>query len=170
MAIVATVVAGLVTSCSTAPLPGNILGTYKVSATADSSTCGSGLNVPSPWTFDVEISEKGSTFYWSWLDGSALLSSPIEADASTTTTLTSTQQGDVDQAPDGAAGPCTMQRSDTIDITLGSGKPPGSFTGTMTYDFSVVSGASCSDQLTASGGSFAALPCTVKLSMTANRQ
>jgi hypothetical protein len=167
---IALALALLVTLACSSALPGTVLGTYKVTATPRTNTCGSGLGVPDPWVFEVEISEQGTKLYWSWLDGSALLSGTVDADASTTTTLTSNTSGNVDPGADGAAGPCTMQRSDTIATSLGSGSPPGTFSGTIQYDFGIVSGSTCADQLSSAGGSYAALPCTVVFSMSASRQ
>jgi hypothetical protein len=155
-------------SCSDSSLPGNLLGTYKVQASSQSNTCGSGAGAPSPWSFDVQLSQSGSVVYWSWLDGSAPLSSVLGA--SGTTTLTNTQSADVDATADGGAGPCTMQRSDTIQVALSSGSPPSTFAGTIQYAFSVPSGSSCGDQLAASGGMYTTLPCTIAYTMTAARQ
>jgi hypothetical protein len=39
----------------------------------------------------------------------------------------------------------------------------------MAYAFSAASGADCSDQLAAGGGSYAALPCSVTYSLSARR-
>lgn len=158
----------LTASCSDTALPGTLLGTYKVQASPQSNTCGSGLNAPNPWTFDVQLSRSGSTIYWSWLDGTAPLSSALAA--SGTTTLTSTQSGNVDPTPDGGAGPCTMQRDDTLQLALPSGSPPATFAGTIQYAFSVPSGYNCSDQLAPSGGMYSALPCSITYAMTAARQ
>lgn len=155
-------------ACASSPLPGKLLGTYKVQASPQSNGCGSALGVPDPWTFDVQISESGSTLYWSWLDGTPPLSNTLSSTQSVT--LTTSESGDVDTTADGGAGPCTMQRSDTVALTLGSGTPPSTFQGSIQYVFSAASGAVCTDQLSASGGSYAMLPCTVILGMTAAHQ
>lgn len=149
-------------------MPGTVLGTYEVKASLQSSTCGSGLNTPNPWVFDVQLSQDASTLYWSRLDGSPLLSSALGSGG--TTTLTSTLAANVDAAPDGGAGACALQRDDTIQLTLSPGSPPGAFAGTMQYAYSVPSGYDCSDQLAIVGGMYATLPCTVTYSMTAGRQ
>jgi hypothetical protein len=164
----ATSLLALTASCSDTALPGSLLGTYKVQASPQSNTCGSGLKAPNPWNFDVQLSQSGSTMYWSWLDGSAPLTSTLATGG--TTTLTNTQTGNVDPTPDGGAGPCTMQRNDTIQVALSSGSPPTAFAGTIQYAFSVPSGYDCSDQLGASGGMYSTLPCTITYAMTAARQ
>jgi hypothetical protein len=152
--------------CSGTPLPGTLLGTYKVVGQPQTNSCG--LAAPSPWTFDVQMSEDKGLLYWSWLDGSAPLSAPMAA-GTTSVILTTTQRANVDGV-DGSLGPCTMQRNDSVTIDLANGMPPPSFAGTIRYDFSVAAGGDCSDQLAASGGQYTALPCTVKYSVTASRQ
>ncbi len=153
-------------ACAGSPLPGTLLGTYKVVGQGQTNTCG--LSAPDPWTFDVQISQDGTTLYWSWMDGSPPASSPLTAQLQAT--LTATQQGNVDGTADGGVGPCTMQRDDSVQITLGSGSPPASFSGTISHAFSVPSGFDCADQLTSAGGQYTALPCTITYSMTASRQ
>jgi hypothetical protein len=149
-------------SCSDTPLPGRLAGTYKVVGTAASNTCG--LDAPSPWTFDVQLSETTTLLYWSWLDGSSPLSAPL---AESTATLTGGETQNVDGTVDGGFGPCTMQRTDQIPITLASGWPPPSFTGSIVYTFSASPGSNCADQLTSSGGLYDAIPCGITYSITA---
>jgi len=156
----------LLTACADTPLPGTLLGTYKVVAQAQSNTCG--MAGPNPWTFDVQVSEDGQRFYWSWLDGTPPLSAFMTS--STAISLLATQQANVDTTADGGMGPCVLERDDTVAVTLGSGSPPGSFTGTVGYDFSVPVGSICTDQLAAAGGAYTELPCTMTYSMTATRQ
>lgn len=71
---------------------------------------------------------------------------------------------------DAGSGPCTMTRGDSVVVALGSGSPPGSFSGTITYDFSAAAGADCADQLTSAGGQYDAIPCTITYSMSASPQ
>ncbi len=156
------------------PLPGTLLGTYQVTATAGANTCG--LAAPSIYQFNVQLSETTTpteTLYWSWLTNEPIASGPLAAisssDPTLQATLTSSQSADVDPT-DAGPGPCTMVRDDTLVVTLGAGAPPHSFTGTMGYAFSAASGADCSDQLAAAGGSYAAIPCSVSYSLTAKNQ
>jgi hypothetical protein len=151
----------VVVACASTALPGTQLGTFKVTAQSETNTCG--LGAPNPWTFDAELSQSGSTIYWSWMDGSPLLSGSLNA--ASQVSITDTVGGNVD-GTDAALGPCTMDRYDDLELDLGS----GSFTGTLTYSFTVASGADCSDQLVASGGQYDALPCTVSYTVTASKQ
>ena len=142
-----------------------MLGTYKVQGVPQSNTCG--LSAPNPWAFDVQLSQKDGTLYWSFLDGSPVLSGPLNASQAL---IESAAQANVDSSPDGAPGPCVMGRQDSIDVTLGMGSPPAGFSGTLSYAFSVPTGSNCSDQLVASGGTYDALPCAITYSITATHQ
>jgi hypothetical protein len=153
--------------CSDSPLPGSLLGTYKVVANLQANACGAGLAPPNPWTFDVQLSEQSTTLYWSWMDGSAPLSNAL--DAQSHAALTTTQTGNVDGTAN-SLGPCTMQRQDSVQITLGAGSPPSGFAATIQYGFSAATGANCADQIAASGGMYDALPCSVSYAATAARQ
>jgi hypothetical protein len=110
-AIVATaaVASGLmIAACNATPLPGTQLGTFKVTATTSTNSCGAGLAAPSPWVFDVQMSESDSLLYWSWMDGSAPLSGAL---TTTTATVTDNTSANVDPT-DAGDGPCTMDRND----------------------------------------------------------
>jgi hypothetical protein len=163
-----SVVAGLavaVFACEP-PMPGTNLGIFAVAGTPLSNTCGAGLDAPNPWNFNVSLSVSGSVLYWNWLDGSAVLSTNIQ-DASANLTLS--QVGNVDGTADGGLGPCDMERDDAIDLVMGGGALPSSFTGTITYNISVTSGATCTDQLVSSGGLYDTLPCTISYAVTGNQ-
>jgi hypothetical protein len=163
------VIAALVlVACNNNALPGTMLGTYAVTGTLTSNTCGQGLGAPSPWTFSIQMSEEGKTLYWTYQDGNPPLSSPLTA--SDTATLTSTESGNVDGTADGGLGPCSMTRADTVKVDLAAGSPPPSFTGTLGYSFAAVSGADCSDQISANGGSYDALPCAMTYAIRGKRE
>jgi hypothetical protein len=162
----ALVASWLLPACSDSPLPGSQLGTYKVTGVPQSNTCG--LGAPNPWAFNVQLSKNSGMLYWSFMDGSPLLSGPLSAQSQAL--IESAQQANVDGAPDGAPGACVMGRQDTISVTLGSGSPPAGFTGSLSYAFSVPSGYNCSDQLVAAGGTYDALPCAITYSITATHQ
>jgi hypothetical protein len=155
------VLVSALTACASTSLPGTQLGTFKVTGQSSTNTCG--LGAPNPWTFDVQLSQQGSTVFWSWMDGSAPLSGPVNAQSHAS--IQDSVAGNVD-GTDAALGPCTLDRSDDLELNLGG----GSFTGTVSYSFTPAAGAACSDQLSASGGTFDALPCTVTYSVTAAQQ
>jgi hypothetical protein len=156
----ALVVVGLV-ACSSNPLPGTQLGTFKVTGQSTANSCG--LGAPNPWTFDVQLSQSGTTVYWSWMDGSAPLSGPVNSQSHAS--IQDSLAGNVD-GTDAALGPCTLDRADDLELNLGG----GSFTGTISYSFAAASGANCTDQLTSGGGTFDTLPCSVTYSVSAAQQ
>ena len=154
--------------CSDSPLPGTMLGTYSVVGTLTANTCGAGLGAPTPRTFRAQMSEDGTSLYWSWMDGSPSVYGVMTS--STSATITGGDSANVDGASDGGAGPCSMSRVDTLQIELGSGSPPPTFTGSLVYAFSADPGSVCSDQLSASGGMYDALPCTTTYTLSGARQ
>jgi hypothetical protein len=160
-----SVLPGLV-SCTN--LPGTTYGTYGVTGTLGSNTCGPGIAAPDPWEFSVLLSKAGATLYWSWMDGSPLLSGPVNVSGSAT--LTAYEIDNVDTRDGGVQGPCDLQRNDQINLTLAEGTPPASFEGTVSYTFSVQVGANCKDQLAPSGGMYSQLPCGVSYALSGAHQ
>jgi hypothetical protein len=154
----------LAAACSDSPMPGRVLGTYTVTGQSQSNSCG--LGAPDPWKFTVQLSENGSTLYWSWLDGSPLLSGA--SSASGQVSLKDSQQVNADST-DAGLGPCTLVRDDDLELVLGAGTTPASFTGTISYAYTPSTGSTCTDVLSASGGSFSNLPCAVEYGVTGNR-
>jgi hypothetical protein len=161
----------LLAACSASALPGTALGTYNVTGTLGTNSCGSGLAPPSPWIFTTQMSEDGTTFYWE-MSGGTELSSPMTS--TTQVSLTSTVTANVDATEAGSAGPCDLQSTTAIGLTLAAGTPPPAFSGTATYTFTAATGVSsmvdCTDQLSASGGSYDTLPCTVTYSLAGTHQ
>ncbi len=165
----------LAVSCDpVSTLPGTALGTYNVTGTLGANTCGSGIGAPSPWTFTVQMSQDGSTLYWDPSVGSELSSTMT---SSTVVNITSTVTANVDATDAGVEGPCDLTQATAIDITFAPSSPPAppsSFTGSITYSFSasttVSATSDCTDQLSASGGSYDTLPCTATYSMVGTIQ
>jgi hypothetical protein len=147
-------------------MPGTTLGIYSVTGTSTTNTCGAGLSAPNPWNFNVELSKTTTELYWNTMDGSALLSGTLGSSV----TMGNSASGNVDGAADGAAGPCSMTRTDVLTLSLASGAVPASFTGTLSYTFSIDSGSSCGDQLSSSGGAYDTLPCTIAYSLSGAHQ
>ncbi len=169
---VACAIAASAMSCA-APtaLPGTSLGTYNVTGTLSSNSCGAGLGAPNPWTFTAQMSEDGTTLYWEMTGGSELSSTMSSA---TQVSITSIATANVDGTDGGVAGPCDLENTTALDLTLAAGSPPSTFTGTITYSFAAATGVStatnCTNQLTASGGSYDTLPCTASYSLAGTHQ
>jgi hypothetical protein len=170
--VVTCAFAAIAMSCAlSSPLPGTALGTYNVTGALGANSCGAGLGAPSPWTFTTQMSEDGTTLYWESMGGSELSSTMTTA---TQVTITSIETANVDGTDAGVQGPCDLQSTAAIDLTLATGSPPATFTGTISYTFEAATGVSsttnCTDQLSASGGPYDTLPCTVSYSVTGTRQ
>lgn len=155
----------------TASLPGTSLGDYNVVGTLGTNTCGSGINPTNPWDFTVELSEDGTTLYMAKTDGTDEVSGAV---ASTAATLTSVVTSNVDGSDAGGAGTCDMTDATTFTLTLATAAAPASFTGSVSYTYSAATGVSsavnCTDQLTASGGTYATLPCTVTYALAGTKK
>jgi hypothetical protein len=145
------------------------LGNYAVVGALGTNTCGSGIGATNPWDFTVELSEDGTTLYMAQTDGTDEVSGTL---SSTAATLTSVVTSNVD-ATDAGAGLCDLTQATSFALTLSSASAPKSFKGTATYTYSVATLAStsnCTDQLSASGGEYATLPCTVSYALVGTLQ
>lgn len=166
--LVVCVCAAFAISCEpTSTLPGTALGTYNVTGTLGTNTCGKGLGAPSPWTFTAQMSEDGTIFYWQ-PSGETAMSSTMSS--TTQVNISATVTANVDATEAGAEGPCDLQRTTAVDLTLAASSPPSTFTGSIAYTFQSSTGAStttdCTDQLSASGGPYDTLPCTATYAIT----
>jgi hypothetical protein len=164
--------AAMTMSCGqTSALPGTALGTYNVTGTLGTNTCGSSLNAPNPWSFTAQASEDGTTFYWEPSTGTELSSTMA---SSTSVSITSVETANVDTTEAGVEGPCDMTSTTAISLTLSADSPPSSLKGTITYTFAAATGASsttdCTDQLASSGGLYETLPCTTTYTITGSHQ
>jgi hypothetical protein len=149
---------GLV-ACDTQPsLPGTPLGTYSVKAAIHANSCGAQLGAPDPWAFDAELSRDGNLLYWR--QNGQLLSGALGETSEAK--IVSSQADQV-----GASGNCSMTRTDTLAVKLGSEAAPG-ITGGLVFDFSVAA-SSCGDLLVSNGGSYDALPCKIEYTLTATQ-
>lgn len=161
----------LVASCSgkDPTNPGEPLGTFHVTAALKSSTCGA---APDPWEFDVRLSHEGSTLYW--VQGGAPISGLV--DRSAKVVLETSDRHELRPADAKAkVAACALIREDVLDVALaGEGeavltdlKDTRSLAGRLVYRFTPTPGSDCTDQTSALGGGFAALPCEVAYEVTA---
>ncbi len=150
------------------PNPGTPLGTFAVTSTLTADSCGGATVVASPGSFNVTLSNDHGVVYWFPDNGAPSASGGL--DAARTVSVSESVADDVDQAADGSAGACTLQRNDVLSFTLASGAAPASFTGAYTFTVAPASGANCTDQLASRGGGYAALPCTATYRLTGTLQ
>ena len=165
--VVACAIAALSMFCGPA-LPGTSLGTYNVTGTLVSDTCGNAMN---PWTFTVQMSEDGTALYWL---PSGASSSSGNLTSATKAVIATVVTANVDATEAGAPGPCDLTVASTLDVSLAAGLTPSTFTATYAQTISAATGVSstnnCTDQLSSSGGSYATLPCTASYSFSGSRQ
>ena len=143
--------------------PGTSLGTYAVTGTLKTQSCGASMQtqIEDPWAFDVRLSRSGSILFW--LQAAAPALSGV-VDPSGNVTITTTQTYDLRR---GDAGPyCGVVRTDTFKAALGTAADPTDFTGTITYHYALADGAVCGGLL---AGQFDAVPCDVAYDLKAKR-
>ena len=146
------------------PTPGTVLGTYAVASALSADTCGSIVVASAdPGPFTVTISNDRGVYYWFPSTGGTSTSGSMNA--ARTVTIDDTVVDNVD-GTDAGVGPCTLQRNDALRFTLAAGASPGSFTGSYGFTMMPAAGSTCTDQLAAHGGSYAALPCTITYALT----
>ena len=143
--------------------PGTSLGTFAVTGTLGTQTCGSGVTADNPWTFNVRLSRGTNTLYW-LQDASPPISGTIDAQGNAVLTSSSTYE--LQSATEAGAPYCGVVRTDKFTAALGTG-PVKSFTGTLAYHYDVDQGADCSAVLPAAG--FATMPCDVSYELAATR-
>lgn len=145
--------------------PGALVGSFKVTATLKSSTCGA---TPNPWTFDVKLRHESSTLYW--VQGGLPVSGRMDAAAHVAMRSSDVVTLRPDDVQKKVAG-CSVTRQDDLEITLPTTDPTlaTTFSGSLSYQFLPTPTSECTDQLTAAGGDFDALPCAVSYTLTAER-
>jgi hypothetical protein len=154
--------------------PGEPLGTFHVSASLVSTSCGSASAAPASdadiawaptqWEFDVRLAEDGSTLYW--IQGDVPVSGPIDA---THRAALSSSAIHVLVPPNArGVGGCALQRQDDADLAL-AGSPVTHVSGGLRYAYTPTSDSDCSGMLAATGGSFQTLPCQIVYAIMADR-
>ena len=149
--------------------PGTPIGTYHVTGAliATSDSCGGAVGAPDPWSFDIRLAQDQTSLYWEQggLPVGGFVDSHGHAELRSSDTRT-VHEAD----PRAGLGFCSMTRDDTVDVSLAAGE--STFTATLVYVFSATSGTAnsdCSDQLVSSGGTYAALPCTIRYDLVGTR-
>ena len=148
--------------------PGTQLGTFTVDATLTTNDCGIDPGA-SPWVFTVKIGVDPGTI---WEQGSAPVAGKFTA--AHVATLNSTSTLAVGGAGVDAGGACVMERDDALSATFVPDPAIAgnyeSFSGTLAYTFKEWAGSGdCSGQLSANGGQYAKLPCTMGFEISAKR-
>lgn len=155
-------------------LPGDALGSYSVSGTLTSNSCGSGLGADKSVSFSVDLSLDDDTLYLAQTgsDDTEIANGEVDSEDGTTATLTNVVTSNVKDAY-GNVGPCSLTLSTTYELVLNDASASKSFTGVATISYaaatSVSSTTNCTSQLSSEGGKFATLPCAVEYELEATR-
>ncbi len=157
--------------------PGAGIGVYALSATADTtSSCAEVIaSAPKPWTFSVTMRRDKTTGYW--MSGADPLVGTIDDLGNITfSNSTPTLVHDVEKAK--GVGACTIVRTDDFAGKF-AGAPDSvtgkqTFTGTLTYSYSVQAGSDCRDVVGQANADnptpiFAVMPCQARFAVTATR-
>lgn len=144
--------------------PGSSLGTFAVTGTLKTQTCGAGVTADNPWTFKLRLSRSANLLYW-LQDSAPAISGTIDGQGNAL--VTSSSIYDL-QAADGGTPYCGVVRDDKFTAALGNGPAAvSSFNGTLAYHYDVVQGADCTGLLPAAG--FSTMPCDVAYEIAATR-
>jgi hypothetical protein len=143
--------------------PGTALGSYAVTGTLKTQTCGASMQtqIQDPWNFDVRLSRSGTTLFWL-----QAASPPISGTVSPSGDVTLTTSQEYDLSTNDAGTGCTVLRTDTFKAALGTAASPTDFTGTIAYHYDLADGAHCGGLLS---GQFDAVPCDVSYDLAAKR-
>jgi hypothetical protein len=137
---------------------GTSLGTFHATALLTSSNCGAGVEAPASHEFDVVLSQDDTAIYWTQ-SGTTLIGS-LDDDEATWTY----------QAPAQMDGPCTIAQQEELEAKLDDIDQPKMLKGTIRQGVTPVTGTTCSRQVTAAGGTFDNLPCSVGYVFSAKRK
>ncbi|HYP99316.1 MAG TPA: hypothetical protein VER96_11660 [Polyangiaceae bacterium] len=147
--------------------PGDRLGTYHATGKLVSDSCQAAvLGVTSDWQFDVKLSRQSHTLYW--LNGAEAIPGTIASD-NVSFGFESGVQVTL-QAARGAVPGCVIERSDNASGKLSSSSTTDvqRFNVDMSFTYAVQPGSLCAGFVGVEDG-FAALPCKVSYSLTAER-
>jgi hypothetical protein len=146
--------------------PGDLLGTYDVSATLEQSTCGSGaFGSTESWRFQVKLSRFENDLYW--LNGREAIVGSIGKDGRA---FSFDSRVDVDIPPEESGdAECRIRREDSASGKLSAdGIDVETFEGELSFRYGIVGDASC-DGFLLTPGAPARLPCTIGYAMEADR-
>jgi hypothetical protein len=146
--------------------PGDLLGTYDVSASLEQATCGSGaFGSTESWRFQVKLSRFESDLYW--LNGREAIVGSIGKDGRT---FSFDSRVDVDIPPEESGdAECRIRREDSATGKLSAdGIDVETFEGELSFRYGIAGDSNC-DGFLLTPGAPARLPCTIGYTMTGAR-
>ena len=184
-------------SDDTDPL-GDPYGTYAIGGHLLENQCGEGVPALDPISFDVDLGRLGETSVWRQ-DGAPLAYGTVSSDGTWEVRQTVVQNV-FDADPLTGAAACALTQTEVLRLKGPPLPPPGSgpmdaaagdsspldggvpgagnvaaagaetMEGSLEITFVPTAGSDCTPSLAAYGGPFAALPCSVRYELTAQRQ
>jgi hypothetical protein len=155
-------------------LPGDSLGSYSITGTLASNSCGADVGANKTWSFSANLSLDAETLYLeqTGTDDTEIASGDVDSEDGTTATLSNVVTTNIKDAY-GNVGPCNLTLATIYDVALNDASASKSFTGTATFTYSAATSVSnttnCTNQLSSEGGKYATLPCTVSYELEATR-
>jgi hypothetical protein len=146
--------------------PGDLLGTYEVTAELAQSTCGTGaFGSTERWRFQVKLSRYERDLYW--LNGREAIVGSIGKDDRS---FSFDSRVDVDIPPEESGdAECRIRREDSASGKLSDeGVDVEEFDGELSFRYGIIDDSSCEGFLL-SPGAPARLPCTIGYTMSAVR-
>ncbi len=152
--------------------PGTALGTFHLTATLSSGTCGDrALGAPAVWEFDVKLARAAGTLFWD--NGATQVSGSLADDTQAFAVESQVVQN---MRTEAAPGPdCVVARADKASGSLvGKDADVTSFSGQLSYSFLMQAGSLCDDLVASTAPPnvqpiFAALPCSMVYTFSAPR-
>ena len=148
--------------------PGEQLGTFHVTGTRTSNTCGEGALGSTPtWEFDVDLAREDGVFYW---DNGAQIVVGTLAEDGVTFSIEAAVVIDMRGEENLAYPPCSIERRDVAAGALASeGEAVEEFEGSLSYRYAPTLDSECVDLIEGEVPIFAALPCSMTYEMQATR-
>lgn len=139
--------------------PGDLLGTFHVTATRTANTCGEGaLGTQPTWAFDVKLARDAGALFWN--NGVEMIHGVLDADDVTFHFDTGVVIN-MRTETDGPLPPCSIARQDQAKGALGApGEDVSTFSGSLAYAFAPTTGSMCDDLIDSPTTMLAALPCS----------
>jgi hypothetical protein len=148
--------------------PGNLLGTFHVTATRTANTCGEGaLGTQPTWAFDVKLARDPGAIFWN--NGVEMIHGDLDADLVTFHFDTGVVIN-MRMEADGPRPPCSISRHDQAKGVLSApGDDVKGFSGSLAYDFAPTAGSMCEDLIDSPTPIVATLPCGFAYKLEATR-
>ena len=155
------------TSGGATPKVTGSFGAFTITANVSQTTCGVGaLGMPNMWSLVIGLGQDKTTGACTWDSGGGPVAGMCNGAAMS---FAGQVVIDMRAGGDGTLPACSIERDDTVSLTVDNITAPTSFSGSMTYTFTPTSNSDCADLYVGNNAQFATLPCTVEYAMSAKK-